>query len=244
MATKEQLTELVRRGHEEILRLANDLSEEERSTSGTLENWAVRDILAHLGESIMRTAERTAAGLKGENPPVQGDTQTVNDTTFETYRERPWEDITGLLEQANNKMLSQLQVLSERDLNDPKRFPWLQGRPLWRNIVGTAYLHPVSHLSAVYIERGEQDYANRLRVQEMELVAALDDSPYWQGIVHYNMACHYALMGERQKALDELAPALQMNPRLIEWSQQDTDLVSLHEDAEFKALLARFKKAA
>jgi len=58
-------------------------------------------------------------------------------------------------------------------------------------------------------------------------------------IGHFNLACYLALMGERQRALDELAIACGMDPRFRKLLEDEKDLESLHDDPSFKALLLR-----
>ena len=58
-------------------------------------------------------------------------------------------------------------------------------------------------------------------------------------IGHFNLACYLALMGERQRALDELAIACGMDPRFRKLLQEEADLESLHDDPAFKALLLK-----
>ena len=69
-----------------------------------------------------------------------------------------------------------------------------------------------------------------------EPLAALDHSPGWMGTVHYNLACSYALLGQKDDAIAELRQALALTPQLIEWAREDPDLDSLRDEAAYKAL--------
>ena len=54
----------------------------------------------------------------------------------------------------------------------------------------------------------------------------------------FNLACAYALAGEREKAIDAAGQAIAAGYR-AKWSYaQDSDLASLREDGRFKALVA------
>jgi len=70
------------------------------------------------------------------------------------------------------------------------------------------------------------------------LLLAVDPSGEWHGVVHYNLACHYAQSGHPQAALEELQRSLDLNPGLRQWSKQDPDLASLHGNPVFGALTA------
>ncbi|HTL90893.1 MAG TPA: tetratricopeptide repeat protein, partial [Steroidobacteraceae bacterium] len=55
---------------------------------------------------------------------------------------------------------------------------------------------------------------------------------------HYNLACIYALQGDKEKALDELEAAIKIGFYDFGWAQEDRDLASLREEPRFKALLS------
>ena len=69
-----------------------------------------------------------------------------------------------------------------------------------------------------------------------KLLSELDESQSWQGVVRYNLACHYALAEETATAIEQLREALRLNPELTEWSKEDSDLASLREEPGYKAL--------
>lgn len=57
----------------------------------------------------------------------------------------------------------------------------------------------------------------------------------------YNLACSYALMGELDAALDCLDRASLQGTSIAEWAENDSDLVPLHNEPRFKALMAGLK---
>ena len=58
----------------------------------------------------------------------------------------------------------------------------------------------------------------------------------------YNLACSFALTRQGESALDALRKAVALGYEDAEWMQRDEDLVSLHDRAEFKALLEQVRK--
>jgi serine/threonine-protein kinase len=54
----------------------------------------------------------------------------------------------------------------------------------------------------------------------------------------YNLACYYALAGQRARALDFLRDALALGPVVGTSPSQDPDLATLHDDPDFIAILA------
>jgi hypothetical protein len=47
------------------------------------------------------------------------------------------------------------------------------------------------------------------------------------------------VIGEKEKAIERLKQALDLNPELTEWSKEDPDLASIREEPECLALYER-----
>jgi len=123
-------------------------------------------------------------------------------------------------------------------LEDVHLFPWLKGQPLWRRLLGSAVLHPVYHYALVYRQLGLPQESLRLQERTLQALDGVSSSPEWLGVGRYNLACAYALQGERDQALQRLAEALRLRPDLVEWSKQDPDFASLRDDPGYRALYA------
>jgi hypothetical protein len=52
----------------------------------------------------------------------------------------------------------------------------------------------------------------------------------------YNLGCFYAKRGRASDAIARVGEALAVNPRLTEWSKEDSDLDSLRDLPAFQAL--------
>ena len=57
----------------------------------------------------------------------------------------------------------------------------------------------------------------------------------------YNLACSYALMGEPDRALECLERANLHGMSIAEWAENDSDLVSLHDEPRFQELMRSLK---
>lgn len=89
-------------------------------------------------------------------------------------------------------------------------------------------------LAEAYTRRGL--YAKGLQVDKR--LARLKKS---DPVVHYNLACSFALMGEKDDALRALRRAVQLGYRDWEHLKHDSDLKSLRDDPRFKNLIAKQK---
>ncbi len=237
MALKEQLLTILRRSHEAQKAFAASLSDEQRSAVGTYEEWCAKDALAHVAYWQEHQAERLSALARGdEPPPAPPNYEQANAACFERFCERPWDEVQAYADQAMAQLTDAVRSLDEGALAVPASES--DEQPLWRNVVGTAYTHAMMHMAEQYTQHGQPHQAGRLWQQWGELVAPLDDSAEWQGLVHYNVACSLALSGMPDQALAELRQSLALRPSLTTWSRHDTDLASLHDMPEYRELFA------
>jgi hypothetical protein len=234
MPTKSQLVELLQKGQARVVAFAAGLSALERSTSGSSDHWAPRDILAHIGVGVMRWAGTLA---NGEAPAPGGNPEAANHAMFAAYRSRPWKEIAGLLERAYPALIEQVRALSDEEINNPGHFVWTNGSPVWRRTAGVGLVHPMTHLFQAYLQAGDSASAWRVGNFEMEQSLKLDDSPDWLGLVFYNQACRLAQSGVTDRALAELRRSFELVPNYARWAKEDSDLAALHGDHRFQGMV-------
>ncbi len=238
MPEKTQVLHLLQINYGEIERFIATMSPEERAASGTADRWNGRDILAHIFHWQQHNAEKLAAVRTGQEPPKDvEEIDAANAWAFEQHAHQTWDELTDFIAQARQMFLHEVDQLSQEELDSTTYAPWSQGRPVWREVLGDSFVHSISHLGQAYIDRGDLAEAERLRLQEAELLAPINADSNWQANISYNLACHYALTGNKGKALLHLARAFEQRPNLAGWAPQDTDLRSLHQDPDFLALV-------
>ena len=142
------------------------------------------------------------------------------------------------LDDAHRDLAAALVGLSDSDLTDPSRFPWTRGQPLLHRLAFTVYFHSLSHLARLLWDSGEHAAGAQLAETISLNMASLDESENWQGVQRYNLACFYALSGQRQAALELLRQSLALRPEIVGWARQDTELASLWEDPAFLGMTA------
>jgi hypothetical protein len=84
---------------------------------------------------------------------------------------------------------------------------------------------------AAALQASDPDEARRVLDEGLE---QFPDSPS----MHYGCACWEALQGDRQKALEHLRRAVEREPEVRKWLEDDDDLRSLRGLPEFEALRA------
>lgn len=236
MERKRILLRLIARAYQEEKTLVTELTEDERSRVGTLEQWSAKDVIAHNAAWKGRFAANLLAVSRGQAPTRTEDYEQENVALFNEHQTKSWEEVEGLAEEAYLALVERVQELKEEKLGSNEVFPWQEDRPLWRMIIGNAYNHPLIHISEFFRNRGESRRAGELIGEMARSVVDLDSSPSWQGTVRYNLACHHSLLGQKEEAIEELREALRLNPDLTEWSKEDPDLEPIRGEPGYQAL--------
>ncbi|MBV9957708.1 MAG: hypothetical protein JO360_04770 [Acidobacteria bacterium] len=110
---------------------------------------------------------------------------------------------------------------------------WVEAAASWEKVVEA---NPVEgrfwdRLATAYYNAKEYRKAITAYEKSMELRAGFPSN------AAYNIACCYALLGEKEPALRWLEKAFEMGFRFLENAQTDTDLQSLHNDARFQKIV-------
>ena len=229
-----ELAELLKKGYQVEKEFIATLSDEERNAEETFENWSAKDIIAHNAYWRKHHAEDVLAVLAGKTPTHMD--EQINDEVYSRYKDQSWEDVDTLVDTGLKRMGEAIASISEDDLQRDDFYPWEQGIPMWREIVGNIYMHPIVHLAEWHIKRGNPARAAEMYQETTQQLISLDDGPAWQGTIRYNNACSFSLLGDKETAINELREALKLNPGLTEWSRQDSDFEPIRGEAGYKAL--------
>ncbi len=106
------------------------LSPEQMTRPGVMEEWSVKDVLAHLVEWEQMVLSWHAAGLRSQVPPIPaegfnwGRLPQLNQRIYEKHRDRALADVQKQFQATHRKMLKTLEGLSEKDLFTPGRYAW------------------------------------------------------------------------------------------------------------------------
>ncbi len=111
---------------------------------------------------------------------------------------------------------------------------WEAAAPLWEKVVAADPVDGRSWARLAAARYHLKDYRNAIPAHER----ALELGAGYPSDAAYNIACCYALLGERPRALEWLERAFAMGFRSPADAQSDGDLRSLHDDERFRALVA------
>lgn len=237
MDVKSKLLDLLSMAYEEEMNFNATLNDEERTVSGSADNWAIKDVIVHNSTWKVIMSERFTASLSGNSPRSYDDYDAENEKIFQRHREDSWESVVKFQKGAYRQLIEQVELAGEDDLVDPDRFAWLKGNSLLKRTFHNGYFHPLWHLALLSTDRGESERGGQMMEDVTRNSLTLDESASWQGQALYNLACFYSLSDEKEQSLENLRKAFSLRPDMIEWSKKDADLASLWEDPEFLALV-------
>jgi tetratricopeptide (TPR) repeat protein len=232
---KTRLIQLLDLGRSFQQQFIADLDPAARSAAGTWENWSVKDELAHIIAWQLNSLARLAALQHAEPVPDFSDYHAINRSIYNTNRDRTLAEIVAEGDRAYVDFTALIQSSSDDDLARPLYYSEEKSTTLVSQIAGTCLEHPVLHYADYFRRHG--DLPKAMQVYEAS-VAAVADWPEQYGAARYNLACFYALNGRTDAAIAALGEALRLRPDLLEWSKQDTDLVSLYDSAAYQAFYA------
>jgi hypothetical protein len=110
---------------------------------------------------------------------------------------------------------------------------WKEAAAAWQRVVETNPVNAGFWSSLADAAYGNKDYRRAISAygKALELGAGFPSN------AAYNIACCYALLGEKEQALTWLQKSFDMGFRNLAHSQTDSDLLSLHGDPRFKKIV-------
>jgi tetratricopeptide (TPR) repeat protein len=212
------------------------LTDEEFKEVGKEDDWSAKDNLFHALVWATRRLDMLKTISAGDSwiDVDYGDFEDANREIFKEYRDKSWEDMREMSSTTYQDGLAYLASIDESELQRKKDN---DERPFWRIIADNFITHPMIHIWEILQDAGQtEDLIDIFGEKFTKMLRKLDSSDNWQGLIDYNYACILSLSGDYNKAIKSLKNSLELNPQLIEWSQQDPDLEPLRNLEDYQAL--------
>jgi len=234
---RDEFIKLLDYAHDEQKKVFAGLSPDVRNSSGTWEDWAPKDFLAHIMYWQGTDLERLDAL---DVPPASdgSDFQERNHKNYLRHEQRSYSDIAADAEQIYAGLLERLHRLDDEQLNASDQYPAYPKASIYGRVSGDSYAHVFEHIAKLYMKQGQKDKAIKVQQSAAERQVAYDPSPRSRGTTLYNLACFFALNDQPEEAVNYLEQAFPLRPDLAEFSKQDSDLDSLRDLPAYQALTA------
>jgi hypothetical protein len=164
---KTELLEALEDERQELMEMLEDLPNESMLVAGVNGTWSIKDILIHLTHwegQIVTLLFQASQGVEKPSTAHFGKEKVddLNQRWYEAGKERSldlaWQDWVGVRKQT----IRRVSEFSDQDLNDPKRYSWLKGTPLWQWIATDTYEHEEEHGDAIreWLEKRDSAASN------------------------------------------------------------------------------------
>jgi hypothetical protein len=206
------------------------------SEGGSPDNWAAAPLVAHNNQFKTEQAERIRALRSGQAPPAFGEVDHSSAEVYHGYCAVPAGDVLRECRRVSAELVDGTWALSDEDLLDPARNPWLNGRKLWLQIIVRGFWHPTGHLGDYYLGHGQPKRAVALQEHALATARYLGAPAPAAGLAGYSLACALARAGQPGEAAAVLAEAIGANPDLRVNAGRDPDLAAVREAGLVEAL--------
>ncbi len=158
--TLDEILDALEDEREQLLDAIEGLGEEQMLEPGVMADWSVKDILHHLSmweAELVRLLWQTSQGTA---PTTVHFTQESVDSTNAAWHERgktrPLANVLSDFAAVRKQTTRRVSAFSDKDLNDPQRFPWLKGYPLWEWVESDSFGHEAEHTAQILQWRSQQ----------------------------------------------------------------------------------------
>lgn len=160
--TQDEILDALEDERENLLDAIDGLSDEQLTEPGVAEDWSIKDILHHLAMWEAEMVKLLWQAAQGEQPTTihfrNQDIDTINAGWHAAGKDRPLDLVMGDFSGARKQTARRLDVFRDADLNDPQRYPWLRGAPLWSWIAEDSFKHEAEHTEQIKAWRAEKGY--------------------------------------------------------------------------------------
>jgi hypothetical protein len=202
------------------------------------DRWAAVPLVAHTTEFKRQQLERISAVRSGQEPRAYAEIDHSSPATYSAYAARSAVDVIDDFRRTTAGLVDGVRALSDADLVDPARHPWLRGRTLWLQIIVRGFWHPTGHAADYYLQHEQSGRAVELQEQALATTRYLGAPDQAAGMAAYSLACAQAQAGMIGEAVKTLTEAITLNPDVRANASRDADLAQLRDNGQLTAILA------
>jgi hypothetical protein len=159
--TKDEILDALEDEREKFLEAIDGLSDDEIQAPGVVGSWSVKDIMIHLSAWEAEMVKLLWQAHSGQKPTTmhfsQVDVDAINREWFDAYHDRPLERVFDDFAAVRKQTARRVDGLTDQALEDPQRYDWLGGRPLWEWVAGDSFEHEAEHAAQILKWRAREN---------------------------------------------------------------------------------------
>jgi hypothetical protein len=155
-STKSELLESIQTEWDALQLALDGISEQQMLLRGVVEDWSIKDVLAHITFWQVRLVTSMFKAEKGFKPDTTGGGANVDRMNQQNYldqKDRDFEAIWDDFESSYQQILMRLENWTEAMLFEPKHFAWMKGDPFARYVEGDSAEHYAEHAEHIRVWR-------------------------------------------------------------------------------------------
>ena len=150
---KQEIVKALEDSREPIMRIIDELSDEQMLEPGVVGEWTLKDLIAHLtrweAELIKLLWQIRQGGTPSSMLVEEMDFDAINARWNQEDQSRSLGRILEDFYAVREQTLRRFEYFNDKDLDDPNRYPFLKGKPLWIKIAGNSFAHDQEHLEQI-----------------------------------------------------------------------------------------------
>ena len=151
--SRDEILDALEDGRENLLEAIDGLSDEALLEPGVIGDWSVKDLLYHISMWEAELVKLLWQAAQGGRPASLWtsviDVDAINEDWHAQAKDRSLESILADFRLVRKQTGRRLSPFSDEDLNNPERYPWLKGDPLWKLIEANSFGHEAEHAAQV-----------------------------------------------------------------------------------------------
>ena len=152
---KQELLKKIEEQHDLFSSVIENLDEAFLLQPGVTGEWSIKDILIHISRWEAELVKLLWQASQGQSPTTAhfsgAPVDETNQQFFTESRSRPLELALDDYYAVRSQTLLRIESFTERELADPKRYPWQKSIPLWQWIASDTFEHEAEHLANIRV---------------------------------------------------------------------------------------------
>jgi hypothetical protein len=151
--TQDEILDALEDERENFLETIDELSDETLIEPGVVGDWSIKDILFHIcmwEAELVKLLWQAAQGLPPSVVFFSGlSVDEINAAWTAEGQARTYDQVWDDFQAVRKQTVRRLSAFSDKDLNDPVRYPWLKDHPLWDWIAENSFAHEKEHTGQI-----------------------------------------------------------------------------------------------